>query len=161
MPLVVSATGEDLSQCAFVFVSNIDYLFWTDNEAAAIGDWLRKGGFLWTDGFWKDRAWDSWNLQLRKAIPLAQIRELHTHPIFESPFPVRLRQPCPEGGWVKNFAAEDDEGRLMVLMTFNESRTTPQCGAVGDAWEGFARKWEEEDAAWRFSINVLLYVMTH
>ena len=160
-PLVVSATGEDLSQCAFVFASNVDQLFWDEEEAKAMGDWLHKGGFLWTDGFWRTWAWDNWSRQLRKALPEASIWELHTHSIFESPFQVRLqRQPCPKGGWVKNFAVEDDQGRLMVLMTFNEKKGG-QCGAVGDAWEGFARNWQDEEAAWRFSLNVILHVMTH
>ena len=161
-PLVVSAAGEDLSQCTFVVATNIDHLLWTQDEAKAMGDWLRKGGFLWTDGFWGNWAWDHWSEQLRKALPEAQIRELHTHPIFETPFPVQLRQPCSQGGWVKNFAVEDDQGRLMVLMTFNENRRVPKgCAAVGEAWEGFARNWQDEEAAWRFSINVILYVMTH
>ena len=167
-PLVVSATGEDLSQCVFVFVSNVDQLLWTKDEAKAMGDWLHKGGLLWTDGMWKNWAWDNWSRQLRKALPEAQVWELHTHPIFEFPFPVRLRQPCPRGGWVKNFAVEDGEGRLMVLMTFNEKDKVArgagageQCGAVGDAWEGFAQNWQDEEAAWRFSVNVLLYAMTH
>ena len=164
-PLVISTTGEDLSQCAFVFASNVDRLFWTEDEAKAMGDWLHKGGLLWTDGLWSgrwsDRAWDRWSRELRKALPEAQIWELHTHPIFESPFQVRLqRQPCPRGGWVKNFAVEDDQGRLMVLMTFNE-KWISGCGAVGDAWEGFARNWQDEEAAWRFSINVLFHAMTH
>ena len=157
----VSASGEDLSRCNLVVASMIDYLFWTEDEAKAVGDWLHKGGFLWTDGMWSDEAWDHWSRQLRKALPEAQVWELHTHPIFESPFPVRLRQPCSLGGWVKNFAVEDGEGRLMVLMTFNEKRTGTRCGAVGDAWEGFVRNWQDEEAAWRFSINVILYVMTH
>ncbi len=161
-PLVVSATGKDLSQCAFVYASNIDHLSWTEHEAKIVGDWLRKGGFLWTDGFWRDRSWDHWSQQLRKALPEAQIWELHDHPIFETPFRVRLQQSCPRvpEGWVKNFAVEDDQGRLMVLMTFNEKRGG-QCGAIGDAWEGFRQNWQDEEAAWRFSINVLLYAMTH
>ena len=165
-PIVVSSTGEDLSRCAFVFASNVDRLLWTDGEAAAFGDWLRKGGFLWTDGFWtnsaSENALDNWRGQLLKALPEAQIRQLHTHPIFESPFEARLqRQPCPWGGWVKHFAVEDDEGRLMVLMTFNE-KYSAQCGAVGDAWEGFAQRlWHNGETSWKFSVNVLLHVMTH
>lgn len=160
--LVVSPTEEDLSQCAFVLASNVDKLSWTDDEAAIVGDWLRKGGFLWTDGFWKDEAWENWNQQLRKALPKAQIRELHSHSIFEYPFQVQLRQSCLNGGWVKNFAVEDEEERLMVLMTLNERRgKKAQCGAVGDAWEGYAANWQREEAAWRFSVNVFLYIMTH
>ena len=160
--LIVSATGKDLSQCVFVYASNIDHLSWTEHEAQAVGDWLRKGGLLWTDGFWKDKVWDRWSQQLRKALPEAQIWELHDHPIFETPFQVQLQQTCYfelSDGWVKNFAVKDDEGRLMVLMTFNETRQCP--GAVGDSWEGFTKNWLSEEAAWRFSVNVFLYVMTH
>ena len=157
--LVVSTTGEDLSRCTFVVASNIDGLLWTEHEAKAIGDWLHKGGFLWADGFWSDWAWDNWSRQLRKALPKASIWELHTHPIFESPFPIRLQQPCPWDGWVKHFAVKDDRGRLMVLMTFNEINYCD--GVVGDSWESFAQSWQDDEAAWRFSINVFFYVMTH
>ena len=159
-PLLVSATGEDLSQCAFVFASNVDYLAWTKDEAKAMGDWLQKGGFLWTDGFWGNKEWDRWSRQLRKALPEAQIWELHNHPIFEYPFQIQLQQPCDYwDGWVKHFAVEDDQDRLMVLMTFNATRNCP--GAVGDSWESFWGSWQDREATWRFSVNVLLYVMTH
>ena len=158
--LLVSTTKEDLSQCAFVFATNIDDLVWSADEAAVIGDWLRKGGFLWTDGYWSDGAWENWNRQLSKALPEAQVRELDSsHPIFEYPFRVRLRQRGYLDGWVKNFAVEDDQGRLMVLMTLNEHRSMP--GAVGDVWERFTGDWQSVNAGWGFTINVLLYVMTH
>ena len=161
-PLVVSSTDNDLSQCAFVFASNVDRLSWTANEAKAIGDWAKKGGFLWTDGIWSDKAWENWNLQLQKALPEAEVRELGPHhPIFQYPFQIQLQQyKAPGGGWVKNFAVEDDKGRLMVLMTFNE-KWCSGCGAVGDSWEDFENDWQVQEAAWMFSINVLLRVMMH
>ena len=160
--LVVSADGEDLSRCTLVIASNVDRLSWTEDEAKAIGDWLHKGGLLWTDGFWSNKAWDNWSRQLRKALPEAQIWELHTHPIFEAPFQqVQLEQPCPRGGWVKHFAVEDDRDRLMVLMTFNEKKDGCLIGAIGDSWEKFSQNPQDKEAAWRFSINVLLYAITH
>ena len=159
--LVVSPTGEDLSRCASVFASNVDELVWSADEATAVGDWLRKGGFLWTDGFWDDEAWWHWNRQLRKALPEARVWELDSsHPIFEYPFRVRLRQRGYMEGWVKNFAVEDDRGRLMILMTLNERKD--MLGAVGDSWEGFGRHWQnQEEMSWGFAVNVLLHVMTH
>ena len=159
---VITTTEQNLSQCAFVVISNIDSLFWSPNEARAIGDWAKKGGFLWTDGIWSDEAWESWNKQLKKALPRAQVRELDSHhPIFNHPFQVPLQQyKAPEGGWVKNFAVEDDKGRLMILMTFNEKGCNG-CGAVGDSWQDFEDDWQSKEAAWMFSINVLLYIMTH
>ena len=161
-PIVVSTTESDLSQCAFVFASNIDNLLWSAAEAKAIGDWLRKGGFLWTDGFWNNKGWEHWNLQLRKALPEAYVQELHSHPIFEYPFGVELQQPCRHGGWVKNFAVEDEKDRLMVLMTFNQRNVYgTQCGFVGDAWQGFAKNWQNEHSSWNFSINVFLHIMTN
>ena len=39
--------------------------------------------------------------------------------------------------------------------------TVSQCGAVGDAWQGFTQNWQDEEAAWRFSLNVILHAMTH
>ena len=160
-PIVVSTTKSDLSQCAFVIASNIDKLLWSEDEAKAIGDWIRKGGFLWTDGIWNDEAWEHWNLQLQKALPKAFVRELDSHPIYEYPFGIQLEQPCPQGGWVKNFAVEDDKGHLMVLMTFNQKSYRNQCGFVGDAWQGFAKNWQNEQASWSFSVNVFLHIMTH
>ena len=161
-PIVVSTNEQDLSQCAFVVASNIDSLLWSEDEAKAIGDWLRKGGFLWTDGIWNDEAWEHWNLQLQRALPKAYVHELqYHHPIFKYPFKVFPQQPCPQGGRVMNFAVADNKGRLMVLMTFNQRRHGNQCGFVGDAWEGFAENWQNEQASWSFSVNVFLNIMTH
>ena len=160
-PIVVATNEEELSQCAFIYTSNIDFLFWSPDEAKAIGDWVQKGGFLWTDGFWTDMAWAHWTLQLEKAFPKAEIRELNSHhPIFNYPFRVRLQQyDIPEGGWVKNFAVEDNRGRLMILMTFNEKLCN--CGVLGDSWQGFTKNWQNEQATWGFSINVILHIMTN
>ena len=160
--LVISTTEQGLSQCAFVYTSNIELLFWPTDEAKIIGDWLRKGGFLWTDGFWSDESWSLWNLQLQKVLPDTEVKELDSHhPIFNYPFQIQLQQyNAPGGGWVKNFAVEDDKGRLMVLMTFNEKKCS-DCGAVGDGWQNFLKNWQSQEASWMFSINVFLYIMTH
>ena len=156
---VVSAVEEDLSDCAMVYTVNVEDLEWDDAEARAVGDWLRRGGVIWTDGIWDKLWWDDWIRNLRKAVPTARIRELpDSHPIFNVPFRVRLRQPF--GGWVKHFAAEDERGRMMVLMTYNEKDDGG--GVVGDTWQGVAL-WSPggELLSWGFSVNVILYIMSH
>jgi hypothetical protein len=147
-------------------------------EADRLGEYLRKGGFLWVDDFWGDAAWDQWSREIALALPASEYRIEDvplSDPIFHSMMEVKavpqiasIRFWRASGGRstsergvesaVPHFRGiRDGNGRLMVVMTHNTD--------VADSWE---REGEDPEFFYQFSpdgyalgINVALYAMTH
>jgi len=175
--LVVQLTDESLFQCPFVMMTEVGAAFLDDAEAAALRDYVIKGGFIWADDFWGEYAWQVWADQLGKALPPAQypIRDLPPeHPLFRSQFVLdAVPQIASIGFWAGTGggtseryedsavpharAISDDNGRIMVLMTHNTD--------IGDSWEEEASHpqyfYEMSVHGYAFGINVLVYAMSH
>lgn len=175
---LVRLTDDALFGCPYLMASDIGTIGMTDEEAARLGLYLRKGGFLWVDDFWGDAAWEQWTEELARALPPNEypIEDVPlTDPIFRSMLEVKsvpqvtsIRFWRASGGRstsergaesaVPHFrGVRDKHGRLIVVMTHNTD--------VSDSWE---RESEDPDFFYQFSphgyalgIDVLLYAMTH
>ena len=176
--VVVRLTDPQLFDYPFIFMSDVGTAYFSDDEAVGLRRYLEQGGFLWVDDFWGPAAWDTWQGEIRKALPSSQypIADLPlSHPIFRGMFGIEGFPQIPSiqhwrrsggvGTSERGYRSEqphfrgiaDDAGRLMVLMTHNTD--------IADGWE---REGEETEYFYRFSIdayavgiNVLMYVMTH
>jgi hypothetical protein len=175
--LVVRLTDEALFQCPFAIIEDAGTAAFSPEEVERLRQWLLKGGFLWVDDFWGERAWEAWRRELGRVLPPAEypiVPLTMDHPIFKTLFEVRRLPQIPSiqfwrasGGLTSERGAEsaepdvygisDRRGRLMVLMTHDTD--------IADAWE---REGEDPDFFYRFSvdgyavaINALLYTMTH
>ena len=175
---VVRSSGDDnLFRCPFVHMEDSGTVRFDAADVSQLGTYLRKGGFIWSDDFWGDRAWSIWETEIGKVLPpsLNPIVEIPvTHSMFQTVFNVKRILQVPaisqwrrsggetsERGWesaqVNTRGIFDENGRLMVLMTHNTD--------ISDTWE---REGEDVEYFYRFSpegyaiaINVMLYVMTH
>lgn len=175
--LVVTLTDEALFHCPFVMMTEVGAVYFDDQEAASLRQYLLKGGFLWADDFWGSYAWTAWTTEFAKVLPPAQYpaRDLPLdHPIFRQMFVIPKVPQIPSinhwaasGGGTSERGSDsavahargvfDGEGRLMVLLTHNTD--------VGDSWE---READDPEYFLRFSVdgyafavNVLLYALTH
>ena len=174
--LVVRLTDPELFQCPFVMMLEVGSLFFDDVEAAALRQYLLKGGFLWVDDFWGSYAWEWWENQLRKVFPRTEYSIVDLtpdHPLFSSQFVVDAVPQIPSinfflstGGTSERYAdsAEphawailDAHDRIMVLMTHNTD--------ISDSWE---REGDDPryfytfgPRGYAFGINVVLYSLTH
>jgi hypothetical protein len=172
--VVVRATSPEIFHCPFVMMTEPGGAFLDDQEAAALREYVLKGGFLWADDFWGEYAWTFWESQLRKVLPAASYPIFDvplTHPIFSQLTRVTKFPQIPGIGMARGQTSErgadsavphlraiaDAKGRIMVLMTHNTD--------FGDAYEreGDDRYYFEtfSIAGYAFGINVLLYEMTH
>jgi len=175
--IVIRATDPELYRCPFVMMTEPGGTFFDDAEAAALGDYLKKGGFLWADDFWGERAWSNWAGEIGKALPPGQypISDVPLdHELFHTLYDVRELPQIPSiGFWIGTRGATsergydsavpharailDDHRRIMVLMTFNTD--------FGDAFERETddREYFLEFAArgYAFGVNALVYAMTH
>jgi hypothetical protein len=172
---VVSATDDDLFECPFLFASDVGTAGFSDVEVVLLRQYLLKGGFLWADDFWGDRALAHWTAELRRVLPMYDVVELQMeHPIFSTAYAVRRVPQIPsiqfwrrsggqtsergeESAVARIYAVIDETGRILVLMSHNTD--------IADGWE---REGEDEDFFYAFSgdayalgINVALWALTH
>jgi uncharacterized protein DUF4159 len=174
--LVVQLTEEELFQCPWVMMTEPGGADLSPEEAARLGDYLRKGGFLWADDFWGSRAWEWWSKQMGKVLPPEEFPIVDIpldHPMFHTMFDVREIPQIPNiGQWESSHTTSergadsphayargvfDKKGRLMVFMTFDT-----------DFGDSFERETESPDYFQRFSVpayeiasDVLIYALTH
>ena len=175
--VVLRLTDPELFRCPFIMLTEPGGAFLDEEEAAKLREYLLKGGFLWADDFWGERAWANWEEQVRKVFPGGEFPIVDlppSHAIFHELYEVRsLPQISSIGFWQRTGGrtsergAEsatahtrglaDAKGNLMILMTHNTD--------LGDAFEreSDSRPFFETFAAvgYAFGINALLYAMTH
>jgi hypothetical protein len=173
--IVIRLTDPELYRCPFVMITEPGGAYFDDREAAALADYLAKGGFLWADDFWGEHAWAVWTNELAKALPRSMYPVVDLplqHELFHTLYDLKDVPQIPSiGFWlgtgltserydsreVHVRAVFDDRRRIMVLMTHNTD--------YGDAFERETddRSYFLEFAAdgYAFAVNTLLYAMTH
>jgi Domain of unknown function (DUF4159) len=175
--LVVRLTDRELFQCPFLEMEDIGTARFSDEEVRALRDYLLKGGFLWVDDFWGERAWTQWVQEIERVLPPNEypIKTVDLdHPVYRTFFEVSALPQIPSiahwsrtGGQTSERGAEsavpqmyaisDSHDRIMVLMTHNTD--------ISDAWEREADDprffYQFSPAGYAVGINVLMYTMTH
>ena len=141
--------------------------FWvmTDEQAALLRAYLRKGGFIIFNDF-EAAQWDNFAAQLRRVLPDAQLIRLNaTHPIFNSFFRIdRIDAPNPInhhlGGITPEyfgvFEDNDPTGRLMAIVNYNTN--------LGEFWQLAGTgllPFEAENTGFRIGINYMMHGLTH
>jgi uncharacterized protein DUF4159 len=142
----------------------------TDDQVVKLRDYLLRGGFLMLDDFWGTEEWNRFNESMNKVFPDRDIVEIEdTDPIFHVAYDLDERYQVPgewalgRGSTYRNDGAVphwrgiyDDNGRLMVAMTFNSD--------VGDSWEwADDPRYPEKYSALgiRIAVNYVLYSLSH
>ena len=140
----------------------------TDMQALTLRDYLLRGGFLLCDSFYGDYEWQGFTKTLSRVFPDRQVVELpDEHPIFHSPYELTERTQIPtwqylplryrNDGAIPHWRAIlDDEGRVMVMIAFNND--------IADGWQraddpGYPP--EAANLALRLGVNFALYALTH
>jgi hypothetical protein len=142
----------------------------TDEQAAKLREHLLRGGFLFCDSFFGERNYVVFEESLRRVFPDRPIIDMtDDHPIFHSVFdlPEMTKVAIPNANEVfwggrmgrgppRWRGVEDEDGRLMVLIAYNND--------VQDAWQ-----WADDpryphelvNLALRLGANIAMYAMTH
>ncbi|HEU4623799.1 MAG TPA: DUF4159 domain-containing protein [Steroidobacteraceae bacterium] len=165
--------GDDVDYWPFLLVGLAQAWQLTDSQAANLREYLLRGGFMFCDSFFGSSNWTGFEESLRRVFPDRPILDLKDdHPIFHTVFdlPHMTRVQIPNmnslmaggSGYLSDGRVprwrgiEDDTGRLMVLIAFNND--------VADAWQ-----WaddprypaREANLALRLGVNVVMYALTH
>ena len=165
--------GDDIYYWPYLNVGLPGFWELTDEQVAKLRDYLLRGGFLFCDSFFGSDAWIGFVQGMRRIFPDRQIIDLPAdHPVFHTVYDLtRLTSTqIPNmnsllgggGGYMSDGAVpywrgiNDDNGRLMVLVAFNND--------VADSWQ-----WaddpryppESANLGLRFGVNIVVYALTH
>jgi hypothetical protein len=174
---VVRPTDPTLFSCPFVIMSDAGTVGFSDTEVQRMREYLLKGGFLWADDFWGDRAWVQFASEIGRVLPGYAIVEMTPeHPLFQAYYTVKRVPQVPSiqhalafrgtnRTWEREDAKEvdyraikDDKGRIMVMICHNTD--------TGDGWERegedeyYVREFSEKKA-YPLGINIIYWAMTH
>lgn len=134
----------------------------TDAEAAALGTYLRKGGFLIVDDFRGDWELQNFAFQMGRVLPGAQLLPLgDDHEIFDSFFRINPKAVLPPYGprdatWYGVFERNDPARRLMAVINHNND--------IAEYWEYSDRGFYPIDLsneAYKLGVNYFIYALTH
>ncbi|MBC8164814.1 MAG: DUF4159 domain-containing protein [Bryobacteraceae bacterium] len=166
---ILDIDSDELFNRPFLFAVSVGDWQLSRAQAARIGEYLRRGGFLMVDDFHNDREWNVFMDGIRQMGLAAEPEELSDS---DSPFHVlfdlkeRVRVPganvvhgsgIERGGTVPHWRGiMDPRGRMVVAITFNQD--------IGDGWE-FADVPDYPERlssqAIRLGTNYVVYAMTH
>ena len=169
-PVQIRPTDPRIFDYPFVYIVEPGNLELTNEDVAALREYLLRGGFLMLDDFHGEREWAHAREQLKMIFPEYEPKDLPiSHPIFHSFYDLDQVIQVPgvaalingvtyeKGGVTPHYmGVEDKDHRLMIFITRN-------CD-LGDAWEWInAPRYPARFGlvAYKIGINVVVYAMSH
>ena len=173
--VVIQANEPELFKCPFVMITEVGATHFEQDEALALRSYLQKGGFMWADDFWGERAWHHWERELRKVLPGERISDRRPEDgSFDLPHAVRRQAVSADS--VDRLGEQRDH--LRSATTARHLMHARQSIRTGASWcsfrttrdfgDSYERESDDPTYFYNFSvegyaigINVLLYAMTH
>ncbi len=160
--VIVEIGSKDLFKFPVAYMAEAGYWTQTDDEAANLGAYLRKGGFIIFDDF-RGGDWNNFEAQMKRALPDVRMVELEiAHPIFHAFFDIasldfvqfygRGERPLFIGAYEDN----DPSKRLLFIANYNND--------IGEYWEYSDTGWTPIDLsneAYKLGVNYVVYALTH
>lgn len=140
----------------------------TDEQAAKLREYLLRGGFLLCDSFYGSSEWEGFVEGMLRVFPDRPIVELpDSHPIFHAVYDLTERPQIPtwqhlprgyrnDGHKAYWRAILDDEGRVMVMIAFNND--------IADGWQRadeYEYPQEAANLAISLGVNFAVYALSH
>jgi hypothetical protein len=159
---ILALDDPDLFKYPIAYMSEPGYWRPAQHEAAALREYLLKGGFIIFDDF-GGRDWTAFEAGVRMALPEAELVRLDgSEPIFNSFFSIAPLESIGipyRGGaaeWWGVYEDNDRSKRLMVVASYNND--------LGDFWEYSGTGWYAMDMtneALKVGVNYIIYAMVH
>jgi hypothetical protein len=184
---VLKLTDPALSHYPLLYMEHAGYMRLSEDETAALKEYLLNGGALLVNDFWGSEEWNGFAGEIKKALPERVWTELTPdHPVFHCVYDLRgpinkLQIPtmqfwnpafdpdnplAPQQTVYRGEGSEemhvralfDDRQRLMVLAIHNSD--------ISDGWEreqeneAYFNQYSER-VAYPLAINIIFYLMTH
>jgi hypothetical protein len=159
---VITLDDPDLFRYPVAYIVEPGYWNPSDEEVAALGEYLRKGGFLIVDDFRGPRELQVLEFNLRRALPeLSMMTVPDTDEIFDSFFRIVPGNVSPPyggypGAWYGIYEDNDRTRRIMVMINANND--------MAEYWEFSDYGYYPIDLsneAYKLGVNYVVYAMTH
>jgi hypothetical protein len=172
-PVIVAIDDPDLFLYPWIYmVETGQNLNLTDKDAAALREYLLRGGTLTTDDSHGPYEWQNLETQMKKVFPDRPIIELTPpHPVFTSFYLLDKYPQVPGLGsflagrtWEKGGVEPhlrtilDDNGRPMVFINFNTDMGDGVEWSNSAEYPGYVKHSAD---AYRMYINEIMYTLTH
>jgi hypothetical protein len=160
---VLTMDDPELAKYPIAYLSEPGFWLPSEQEAAGLRTWLRKGGFLIVDDFLLEQ-WDNFERSMRMVLPDARIEDLDvSHPIFDSFFKIQTLEGMshPDRGsraqaiYRGIYENNDKSARLMVIINYNND--------IGDYMEWSGEGWYPinlSNDAYKLATNYIVYGLT-
>ena len=166
----VNLDESDVYDWPWLYAVQVGHWNLSDNQAAAMREYLLRGGFFMCDDFWGENEWQTFMASMRRVFPDRQPVDLpndsgifHTVYDLDDRYQVASQgsvnrgvtfkcSPCPD----KWRGITDDKGRVVVAIVYQSD--------VGDSWEwadGATYPAEYAALGIRIGVNYIIYSMTH
>ena len=171
-PNYIAIMDPELFTFPYSYIVEPGQMYFTQQEAARLREYLLRGGFLHLDDFWGLEQKENLETELKKVFPEYSIQPLPlTHEIFHTFFDLNEIIQTPNEGqgcrggrtWEQPddteprvYGITDEKGRLMVVITYNTD--------LGDAWEFmdlYCYPEKFSGYAIRVALNFMVYAMSH
>lgn len=156
-PQTVEVGSPDIFQFPLLHMTGHGNVFFTDDEAENLRNYLLSGGFLHIDDNYGMQPY--LNKELKKVFPNKELEEIPAnHPIFSSAFsfPNGLPKIHEHDGKRPQAFGIFNENRLVLLFTF-------ECD-LGDGWEDEVvhnDPYEVREKALKMGANIVKYAFEH
>lgn len=153
-PVTVESSSPEIFNYAFIHLTGHGNVFFSDQEAQNLRNYLLSGGFLHADDNYGMAPY--FKEAIKKVFPDKELEEIPaSHPIFQYPFefPNGLPKIHEHDGLPPQAFGIFDEDRLMVLFTFESD--------LGNGWEDPEVHNDPEELrleALRMGANMLYHV---
>lgn len=158
---VVRLDDPELFRHPIAYIVEIERWSPDEEDVAALGEYLMKGGFLIVDDFQGNRALQNLYTHLRRAVPGAELMRVEDDdPIFDSFFRIVPEHVIPPYGryppeWLGIYEDNDPDERLMVMINANND--------IAEYWEYSDRGYYPIDLsneAYKLGVNYVVYGLT-
>ena len=156
------------------YIIEVDWWAMTDREAAALGAYLDKGGFVIVDDFKPRRfrggfggdfgsGWEVFEADMKRVRPEGRFVDLDaSHPIFHSFFEINRLDIIPQAYIAGRpvfrglFEDNDPHKRLQMIVNYNTD--------ISQFWEWSGtglRPIDDTNEAYKLGVNYIIYGLTH
>ncbi len=162
--------GDDVYNWPWLYAVQVGQWKLTDAQAKKFHEYFLRGGFFMCDDFWGQAQWENFLESMQRALPGRPVVDIpDDDPVMRVVYDLHDRYQVPgarymstgvtwkcEGCPARWRGIYDDQGRLVVAMSFNSD--------LGDSWEwADDARYDEKFSALsiRIGINYIIYAMTH
>jgi hypothetical protein len=150
------------------YIIEVSWWTMTDRQAAALREYVKKGGFVIVDDFkaegdFGSPGWAPFEANMQRVLPGARFVEMKpSHPIFHAFFEINSLDHFPQAynagppGFFGLFEDNDPSKRLQMIVNYNTD--------ISQYWEWSGqglRPISDTNEAYKLGVNYIIYGLTH